>query len=290
MSSPYFTTDDGDIILRASQEPVLTHDFRVHKFILSLASPVFKDMFTFSQPLDQTHNDQPDTPVVHVSDSPQILDTILRFVYPGVDLPTFTDLSTVSALLSAADKYNIRSMRPALRGALKSCIDIEPFRVYIVACRFGLWAEARAAARVLTSKTITLPTDYEKDVRHISGPDLYRLLLLFESRENVGRARIQTFTSLDPGPDCENFYALLEMRLLDVFTKNPCMEFSDLNGVLDTLPDPPFGCKPEHRDMNGSETICPLRPSFIRSGLHLLAEDLAHQNDTMLERAFEKEF
>jgi len=300
MSLPFLTTDDGDVILRAIQGTILTHDFRVHKLILSLASPVFKDMFTFPQPPEQNHSDQPDIPIVDVSDSPQVLDTILRFIYPGVELPTFTDLSTVSALLSAADKYNVASMRPTLRGALKTFVDVEPFRVYTVACRFGLWEEAKAAARLSTLKTIILSTDHEKDIRHISGVDLYRLLLLSESRENVGRARIRAFTSLDPDlyyihcarhwADCENFYALLEMKLQDTLTKNPWLQFDDLNEVLDTLPDPPFGCKPGHRDMNGLETTCPLRPSFIRSGLRLLAKDLARQNDLLLERAFEKEF
>ena len=47
--STFFTTDDGEIVLRASSQPNSKYDFRVHKFILSLASPVFKDMFTFPQ-------------------------------------------------------------------------------------------------------------------------------------------------------------------------------------------------------------------------------------------------
>ena len=110
MSSAFFATDDGDIILRAGQEPGSTHDFRVHKFVLSLGSPVFKDMFTFPQPPAQNHNEQSDIPTVNVLDSPQVLDTILRFIYPGVKFPTPADLSIVSALLFTTDKYNIMSI------------------------------------------------------------------------------------------------------------------------------------------------------------------------------------
>jgi hypothetical protein len=87
MSSTLFTTSDGDIILRAGQEPDSKHDFRVHKFILSLASPVFKDMFTFPQPPDQNWVEQPDISIVNVPDRPKVLDAVLRFVYPGVEPP-----------------------------------------------------------------------------------------------------------------------------------------------------------------------------------------------------------
>ena len=45
MSPSLFTADDGDVLLCAGPKPESKHDFRVHKLILSLASPVFKDMF-----------------------------------------------------------------------------------------------------------------------------------------------------------------------------------------------------------------------------------------------------
>jgi len=40
-----FDAPDAEIILRALGPP--RRDFRVHKLVLSLASPVFKDMFSF---------------------------------------------------------------------------------------------------------------------------------------------------------------------------------------------------------------------------------------------------
>ena len=100
----FFTTDDGDIILRAGTEPDSKHDFRAHKLILSLASPVFKDMFAFPQPPSQISNEPHQLHVIDVLDPPEVLDLVLRFVYPGVEPPKITDLSVLSTLLSATDK------------------------------------------------------------------------------------------------------------------------------------------------------------------------------------------
>jgi len=93
MSLDFFTSD-GNVVLRAGQGSHLVHDFRIHKFILSLASPVFKDMFAFPQPPD--HNEQPNTPIVDISEPPFVLDMILRLVYPGVELPNIPDVSTLN--------------------------------------------------------------------------------------------------------------------------------------------------------------------------------------------------
>ena len=112
MSSTFFTTDDGDVILRAGLEPGSRLDFRVHRLILSLASPVFKDMFTFPQPPAQNQSEEHQLPIVDVPDPPPVLDTVLRFIYPGVAPPKIANLSALSAALSAADKYNITSIYP----------------------------------------------------------------------------------------------------------------------------------------------------------------------------------
>ena len=297
MSSSFFTTDDGDIVLRAGLEPHPKHDFRVHKLILSLASPVFKDMLAFPQPPNRNQTGQPSIPIVDVPDSPQILDTILRFIYPGVELPKFTDLSVLPALLSATDKYNVASMRPALRDALKSFTNTEPFRVYTIACQFGFLEEAKAATKVSTPKTIILSEDHEKDLRRISSVDLYRLLWFSRTREDMARLKIRDFTSLKSEhyfhpcqshwADGEIFYAQMEGMLQDTFANNPCVGFGELEAVLDVLPDPPLGCTDDDDD---DEATCPIRQSFIRNKFALLAFEFGAMNDTLLKRAFEKVF
>ena len=47
-----FNVPGGDIILRTSGSP--NRNFRVHKLVFSLASPVFTDMFGLPQPLEFT--------------------------------------------------------------------------------------------------------------------------------------------------------------------------------------------------------------------------------------------
>lgn len=63
--------DDGNIILQAG-----TTQFRVHASILSIHSPVFRDMFNLAQP-----DSAVDCSVVHLSDDAELLGIVLRWMY-----------------------------------------------------------------------------------------------------------------------------------------------------------------------------------------------------------------
>ena len=297
----FFTTDDGDIILRAGQESGSIHDFRVHKFILSLASPVFKDMFAFPQPPDQDPDEQPGVPTIDVPDPPQVLDAILRFIYPGVELPTFTDLSIVSALLAAADKYNIATMYPVLRTALRAGLPHDSFRVYAIACRFGFSEEAREAAMVSTTESI-LYGNFDEVVQHISSADLFRFVRFVQERETKGRSIIDhSFmwstmclkSSCGHWEDAKDFYFHLEKEVGDAFASKPCLEVKDLFGVFDRILDPPPGCEPppdtaEYYNLGDNQEpfSCPLLPMSIRNNLSEVVEELTMLNHKMLNEAF----
>ena len=301
MPSTFFTTDDGDVILRTCQEPGLTHDFRVHKFILSLASPVFKDMFTLPQPPDQNQSEEHQLPTIDVLDPPQVLDTILRFIYPGAEFPTFLSLSTVSALLSAADKYNIASMYPVLRTALRANLPRDSFWVYAIACRFGFLEEAKEAARVSNTESI-LNGKYDEAVQHISSTDLFRFVRFVQEREHKGRSiigRSLAWANLCLKSSCghweiaKDFYFHLEAEVEDAFSVNPCLEVKDLFGVFDRIVDPPRGCTPppdtaEYYWTGGDEEpfSCPLVPMSIRNNLSEVVEELTVLNVKMLNEAF----
>jgi len=300
MSPTLFTTADGDVILRAGPDPDSKHDFRVHKFILSLASPVFKDMFAFPQPPGQASN-EPQLPVVDVPDPPEVLDTILRFVYPGVEPPKITKLSTLHALLSTADKYNIASICPALREILKVLLPDDPLRAYIIGCRFGFSEEAREAARVSTTVDFVYASPPD-DLQHISGADLFRLFQFVQRREYnglhvvqdvLGPVPLDEFVKCVHGEEAKNYYFRLEKAVEEEFIRDPCVASKDLFTVLDKIPDPPPGCRPPSRSgewyfEGGDEDAfnCPLQPMTIRRRLVEVAEDLANHNNATLRDLF----
>jgi hypothetical protein len=92
---------DCDIILHSTNGV----DFHVFKLILSLISPVFKDMFT----LPQTDS-QPDVsaPVIPVAECSTTLRSLLLLCYPAAT-PTFSNLDDVRAVMEAARKYDMEA-------------------------------------------------------------------------------------------------------------------------------------------------------------------------------------
>ena len=302
MSLTFFTTTDGDVILRAGPEPGSKHDFRVHKFILSLASSVFRDMLAFPQPPDQT-SDEHRLPVVDVLDPPKVLDTILRFIYPGVEPPNIATLSTLSMLLTTADKYNITSIYPALKEVLKALSPPDSFKAYIIASRFGFLEEAKEAARVARTSDFTFRRPEE--IRYISSTDLFRYIQFVAQREASGLLTIQDALGLRPleqpdlecdhGAEARDYYFRLEKTVEEVYIDNPRVMSKDLFTVLDMVPDPPLGCRPPSRSGEWYyecdeplevATKCPLQPMTIRRKLADLAEELAGQNLKLLEEFF----
>ena len=69
--------EDGNIVLFAGD-----FQFRVYGGILAKLSPVFRDMFSVPQPLNESLHNTP-YPVVHLTDSPHDLRQILRIYMPN---------------------------------------------------------------------------------------------------------------------------------------------------------------------------------------------------------------
>ena len=302
MTSAFFTTNDGDIVLRTGTEPDSKHDFRVHKFILSLASPVFKDMFTFPQPSDQTLHEQHQLPVIDIPDPPKVLDAMLRFIYPGVEPPNITERQTLSALLMTADKYNITSIYPALRENLKAFSPLHSLWVYIIACRFGFSEEMRQAAKLTTPNGFLCLRD-RGDIQLISSADLFRLVQFVQERQQGGQHIIESHLgSLYLGrttgcehyeKDAQDYYLYLEKEVERAFAVNPCVESRDLFVILDSIPDPPPGCDPLPKSADwyyggGDEDAfqCPLQPMTIRRRLADIADELERRSDELLQKFF----
>jgi len=71
-----FDVPDANLIIRSSD----LVDFRVHKPVLAMASPFFKDLLSLPQPSDSESIDG--LPVVQLSDSSELLNGLISMLYP----------------------------------------------------------------------------------------------------------------------------------------------------------------------------------------------------------------
>jgi len=248
-----FTTKNGDIILRAGQQPDSTHDFCVHKLILSLASPVFRTMFNSPQPPHQAPIGQPDTiPVINIPDSPEALDVVLRVIYPGVAPPKIDDLPTLTAVFPVVERYKIASIWPILGQSLTVFLPGNPSTVYTVAWRFGLLEVAKEAARALTQQIYGNLDCIEE--QRLSSTDLSRFTGFAQSREDVGRSKIRDLgewslqgrprlngASIKDRVDVEGLYSNLVKEVEERSTHGSCTECEDRLASLLKVANVPHG-------------------------------------------------
>ena len=300
-----FTTEDGDVVLRVGPDDT----FRVHKLVLSLASPVFKDLFQNARP------DQPDggpggfIPVIPIADSPESVDLLLRFIYPGVVPPTITDPTVLSALLTVADKYGVQVISPIAKARLadEEILKKDPFGAYIVARRWGFMDEAKSAARRLTL-TGVMESPSSKDPQNLAGEDFFRLLWFMQKRGDKSKNMIRTsLVGWNHDPDlgsvacgkhsdhqAREFYDALAEIVVEKFDIDPCLDAWKLVAALRSAPDPPDTgfCRDidSWPEQEAFHIYCPLRPSVIVSSLSFLASQLQSIDEEYLSEALDGSF
>jgi hypothetical protein len=201
-----FNAPDGDIILRAQGFP--NRDFRVHKLVLSLASPVFRDMFGIPQPM----NRGADIEVVDVTDPPQALDIVLRLIYP-FSPPNVDSLDLLVEGLIITDKYNIEGARARLRVRLTNFINEAPLRVYAVASRFGFDEEAEAASSLTTASYLPALTDLPEDLKYIPVPAYHKLIVLHAKHRDFIEDAVDGVLFEPACLECKVAKALAEPRM-----------------------------------------------------------------------------
>ena len=158
-----FDAPNADVIIRTSGPP--KRDFRVHKLILSLASPVFDEMFSLPQRTNPASSSQ-EIDIVDVTDPPRALDIVFRMIYPGVIPPPFDkNLDILVECLTIADKYETEAVTNRLRGVLSRVNASQALRVYAIASQFGFTDIVESASHyILTSVDLTgvprLPEDF----------------------------------------------------------------------------------------------------------------------------------
>ena len=271
-----FTTEDGDVILRAGSDDT----FRVHKIVLSLASPVFKDLFQTAQPDQADAGQEGLLPTIPITDPPESVDLLLRFIYPGVVPPTITDLTVLLALLTIADKYAVQTIPPIVKERLadKEVLKKDPFGVYIIAHRWGFVDGAKKAAREVTLVGIT-ESPSSKDPQNLTGEDFFRLLWFMQKRGDEAKKVIRSYLvswrhDIDfeygygeytcgkhSGDRSREFFEALAERIVEEFDVNPCLDTRDVVMALTRAPDPPLGfCENIGLDeaMEDFSIYCPL--------------------------------
>jgi len=301
-----FTTEDGDVILRAGPEPGLKYDFRVHKIVLSLLSPVFKGLFQVAQP--DSGQGEP-LPIVPITDTPESVDLLLRFIYPGRVAPIITDPLTLSTLMTIADKYGIQTVSHAVKERLadEKILEKDPFGVYVVARRWGFLDEAKLAARGLTLVKVAR-SPFSRDPQATASDDFLRLLWFMQKRGDEAKGAIRT--GLAPPKDdmdhdrivChehsdgkyQEFYEGLAEVVVEKFDVDPRLNAGKLVTALMMVPDPP------HTGFCGEDqppgipdhffVYCPARPSAVIGRLSALAIDLGSICERYLSAALDGEF
>jgi hypothetical protein len=190
-------------------------NFRVHKQILAVASPFFRDLLSLPQPSDGESVDG--IPVVKVPEDAELLNSLVSMLYPVH--PVIPDsYDKVLYLLAACQKYDMDHVQSAIRaevhrGVFPAPSGSEVFGAYAIASDKGLIPEMENAARL----TLDHPMTFEmigEGLRLFQGSALRDLARFRKAcRDNLVSC-LKSFLEVDaPGPSsiwvgCPNFNAI----------------------------------------------------------------------------------
>ncbi|KAG8920073.1 hypothetical protein FRC00_010521 [Tulasnella sp. 408] len=143
VKAPFNDSSTGDCIL---QTPDGTQ-FIVHRVVLSLASPIWNDMFSIPQASEGSSGPRP---VIPVEEDPETMQALLTMVYP-LPPPQISSYDLATRLVQACDKYfiDISRLDTILYKVLRTtaALEADPLGVYALAWRLGMNDEAKVASR-----------------------------------------------------------------------------------------------------------------------------------------------
>jgi BTB/POZ domain len=147
---------DANLILRSSD----LVDFRVHKSVLAMASPIFTDLLSLPQPSDSESADG--VPVVQISEDAELLAILISILYP-VRPVIPSSYEKVLYLLAACQKYDMVQAQSFIRaevnrGDFPAPVGTEVFSAYAIASAKRLIPEAKSAARFSLDYPMTFET------------------------------------------------------------------------------------------------------------------------------------
>lgn len=170
-----FTYPNAEVVVRSADGV----DLKLHKCILSVASPFFDTLFSLPQPADQTSvtitdpDEESPLPIVGVTEDARTLCTLFRLVYPIAN-PTLDSLPEVAAVLGAAKKYQLEQAFITSQEKMLDFANSDPVRSYILGCYYRNAKVARAAARA--SRRLPSVVTLTDEMSLVTATDYYRLL------------------------------------------------------------------------------------------------------------------
>ena len=225
MSGEHFGTTDPDIILRSADG----QEFHVHKTMLSIASPVFQDMFTLPQPPSPELSS---IPVIDMCEAGNILDVFLRCLYPTSKM-TVEDFGLLEALIAAAEKYETGLVLDMVKSWLVTPENLgrDPLRAYVIACTSTGFDEQAKVAAKSTSFDMVVNLTCLNTIAPLTALDLHRLIAYLAKREKEARRVVdEPSWTMFYTPRCAckteaktEFQKEINKVLLDAFLSNPSL-------------------------------------------------------------------
>ncbi|KAJ6593279.1 hypothetical protein B0H19DRAFT_975930 [Mycena capillaripes] len=165
---PFVNAPGADAILQSSDGV----DFYVHRNILALVSPVFRDMFALPQP-----ESSPEIPIIPVQEDSAVLDRALRFFYPGTQsvIATLDELRDIIEVL--VSKYDVECVIPRIKDRLVNLLVEKPVAVYVIALNHQ-WKDIalKAARESLKTPLRVVDAEAPPELDHIPASAYHNLL------------------------------------------------------------------------------------------------------------------
>jgi BTB/POZ domain len=188
---------DANLIVQSSD----LVNFRVHKSVLAIISPIFRDLFSLHQPSGSESIDG--LPVVKLTEDAELLNCLFSMLYP-VRPVIPNSYEKVLHLLVACQKYDMDQIRGFIRdevscGRFPTPVGTEVFRVYAIASSKRLVPEMENTARMTLDHPMTFET-LDEGLRLFEGSALQDLARFrTRCRDNLVTC-LQSFLNLSKPP------------------------------------------------------------------------------------------